>query len=252
MLIRYRIGIFKSSLTQQCLSFKLITVTPSLQINFSRNALIDCLETKLCDKIYFMLIWRLIAFLMTCFTHKKISFMSDPLCFEASTEARRIQNTNGPLNWPSNWALWKWNGCHHTDAEKYTTTACFPPVRNMKNTHQMLVFMILLSEVTTTLIAQVNKLMKVSIIEHERRVCMDENRGLSPADLLCWPVDAIAAFVQYNSRSILLSKLVLGLTNTWICHEEMEILPSIPQTLTEKCNFSSSITWPRLSQNTIL
>lgn len=48
MLFRYRIGIFKSCLTQQCLSSG--TVEPSLQMNFSRNTLMDSLENKLCDK----------------------------------------------------------------------------------------------------------------------------------------------------------------------------------------------------------
>ncbi len=144
---------------------------------------------------------------MMCFTHKKNSFiaLSDPLCFEASTEARRIQNTNGPLNWPSNWVLWKSNGCHHTDGEIYRTTACFPPVRNMTNTHQMLVFTILLFEVTTTLTARVNKSMKASIIEHERRVCMDGNNRISPrrlALLACWCdcCFSIIAAVHYCSN----------------------------------------------------
>lgn len=120
-----------------------------------------------------MLIGRLIAFLMTCFTHKKISFivLSDPLCFEASTEARRIQNTNGPLNWPSNRALWKSNGCHRTDGEIYTTTAFFSPFQwKIWKIHIRCSFscMILLFEVTTTLAAQVNRSIKASIIEHER------------------------------------------------------------------------------------
>lgn len=164
-------------------------------MNFSRTALIDYLENELGDGEDSKLIERLIAFLMTCFTHKKIPFiaLSDPLCFEASTEARRIQNTNGPLNWPSNWALWKSNGCHHTVGEIYRTTASSPPVRNMKNTHQMLVFMILLSEVTT-LTAGVNKSVEASIIEHERRVCIDGNSTFSPADWLCWHADVIVAF----------------------------------------------------------
>lgn len=48
MLFRYRIGIFKSCLTQQCSSSG--TVEPSLQMNFSRNTLMDSLENKLCDK----------------------------------------------------------------------------------------------------------------------------------------------------------------------------------------------------------
>lgn len=123
---------------------------------------------------------------MTCFTHKKPHLLlSDPLCFEASTEARRIQNTNGPLNWPSNWGLWKSNGCHYTDG----TTACFPPVRNMKNIHHMLIFMILLFEVATTLTARVNKSVKASIIEHKKEGLYGWKQQTIPcrfALLACW------------------------------------------------------------------
>lgn len=133
--------------------------------------------------------------------------MSDPLCFEASTEARRIQNTNGPLNWPSNWALWKSNGCHHTDGEISRTTACFPPVRNMKNRHQMLVFMILLFDVTTTHTAQVNKSMKTSITEHERSFLWMETAD-SPLQT-CFVGVLMGLLLFYNSCSTLLFKLVV-------------------------------------------
>lgn len=79
----------------------------------------------------------------------------------------------------------------------------------MKNTHQMLVFMSLLFEVTT-LTALVNKSMKASITVHERTVCMVGNSRLSPADLLCWHADVIVAFFFFqNSCSTLLFRLVL-------------------------------------------
>lgn len=68
----------------------------------------------------------------------------------------------------------------------YRTGACFPPVKNMKNTHQMLVFMILRFEVTTTLTARVNKSMKASMTEHERRVWKQQTLPCRRALLACW------------------------------------------------------------------
>lgn len=133
MLYRYSIGIFKCGLTQQRF---VLCVEPQRSQVWKRMS----------PEILWWILWkisgaikkqkknsvlreRLIASLMTCLAHKKnISFIaSDPLCFEASTEARRIQNTNGPLNWPSNWALWKSNGCHHTEGQ-IQNNSLFPHV----------------------------------------------------------------------------------------------------------------------------
>lgn len=129
MLFRYRIGIFKPCLTQNCLSSTLITVKPSLQINFCSSTLIVSLENKLCDMLKYL--WCF--FLMICFTDfKKTTLLRCLTRFVLRLPLKQDENTNGPLNWPSNWALWKSNGCHHGDWEIYRTAACFPPVRLWK------------------------------------------------------------------------------------------------------------------------
>lgn len=171
MLFRYRIGIFKPCLTQNCLSSILITIKPSFQINFCSTALIVSLENKLCDMLK-----DLLHFLMTCFTHKKNLVYS--AVWPSLFWSFHWSKTNTKHKWTIKltfklgtmkikWLSTQWWG-------NLQNCNLFPSSETMKSTDQIHIFMIVLFEVTT-LSAQVNKFMKASITEHERGVCLDAN-----------------------------------------------------------------------------
>lgn len=147
----YRTGVFKPCLTQQRCVFHFEKRRRQVCKWISEDSLEEKLRRK--DSLF---IQRLsCCFLLAWLAHKKkqknkFIVLSDPLCFEASTEARRAQNTNGPLNWPSNGTLWKSHGCRRADGTILQDNRLFPLHWEIWKTHiRCLVFMMLLSEVAT-------------------------------------------------------------------------------------------------------